>query len=138
MLFRSLILPLTAAAAELEVAPDTLRNWIRRGAPCVRQGDKGPGRCALVDVGAVRAWRGRSAADAPPVCADEAGIASGLLATYRACSGIGITQRQAAMVLAIAYTETVRSVTGRPPVEPYPPETRWLIAIAVGSRKVQP
>jgi len=131
-------LPLPAAAAELEVRPDTLRSWIRDGAPCVRQGGRGPGRAALVDPDLVRAWRDRGAGDGPLVRLDEGSIARGLAVAYRACSGIGITQRQAAMVLAITYDAIVRSVTGHPPGEPYPPETRWLIAIGLGSRDVKP
>ena len=125
------------AAAELEVRPDTLRSWIRDGAPCVREGRKGPGRGALVDPDRVRAWRDRGAADGPLVRLDEGGIARGLLAALRGCSGLGITQRQAAMVLAIAFEEIVRSVTGHPPGE-LPEETRWLIALAVGSRDIKP
>jgi len=131
------ILPLPAAAAELEVRPDTLRFWIRRGAPCVRQGGRGPGKGALVDPDRVRAWRDRGADNAPLVRLDEVGVARGLAATYRACSGLGITQRQAAMVLALAFEEIVRGVTGHPPAE-LPEETRWLIAIALGSRDVKP
>jgi hypothetical protein len=130
---------LREAALALQVRPDTLRSWIRDGAPCVRQGGRGPGRGALVDPERVRAWRDRGADDAPLVRLDEVSLARGLLAALRACSGLGITQRQTAMVLAIAFEEIVRSVTGHPPVEPYPPEiTRCLVAIAIASPKVQP
>jgi hypothetical protein len=127
----------TAAAAALEVRPDTLRSWIRDGAPCVRQGGKGRGHGALVDPDRVRAWRDRVADGAPLVRLDEVSLARGLAAALRACSGLGITQRQAAMVLAIAFEEIVRSVTGHPPAE-LPEETRWLIALAVASRDIKP
>jgi hypothetical protein len=50
-------LPLPAAAAALGVSTPTLRRWLRRGAPVARRGGRGPGRAALVDPGAVRAWR---------------------------------------------------------------------------------
>jgi hypothetical protein len=133
------IMTLAAAAAELGVRADTVRGWIRNGAPVVRQGDKGPGRGALLDPDAVRAWRKRSADDAPLVRLDEGSLARGLMAAFRACSGdIGITQRQLAAVLATAHNEIVRAMTNHPAAEPYPPETRWLIAIAIGSRDVKP
>jgi hypothetical protein len=42
------------------------------------------------------------------------------------------------VVLATAHNEIVREITGHPAAEPYPPEITMLIAIALGSRKVQP
>jgi hypothetical protein len=129
---------LREAAIALQVKPDTLRSWIRDGAPCERQGGKGPGNCALVDPDRVRAWRDRGAADGPLVRLDEGGIARGLMAALRSCSGLGITQRQAAMVLAIAFEEIVRAITNHPAQEPPPAEIATLIAIALGSRDVKP
>ena len=132
------ILPLPAAAAELDVRPDTLRSWIRAGAPCVRPGRCGPGGAALVDPERLRAWRARGTDDVPLVRLDEGSIARGLLAAYRACSGLGITNRQAAMALSIAFEQVVIAVIGHPPAEPYPPETRLLITIGLGSRESKP
>lgn len=45
------------AAAELGVSPNTLRRWIKGGAPVARHGRRGFGGAVEVDVGAIRAWR---------------------------------------------------------------------------------
>ena len=125
-----------AAAAALNVQPDTVRGWIRRGAPVVQPGANGPGRGALVDLEAVRRWRARAADDAPLVAIDAGLIARGALAAYRAGlhRDLGITDRQAAALLAESWAHTVREATGHPPSEPWPEQIATLIAIAASLR----
>ena len=57
-------LPVTAAAAELGVAPVTLRRWLRAGAPVAKRGGKGRGRATLIDPQAIRAWRDQTSPEA--------------------------------------------------------------------------
>ena len=52
---------LPVAARELGVSVPALRREIARGAPVARRGGRGRGRATLVDVAAVRAWRGSEA-----------------------------------------------------------------------------
>jgi hypothetical protein len=126
---------INAAAAELRVQPDTVRVWIRRGAPVVQPGANGPGRGALVDIEKLRRWRARTADDAPLVAFDADLIARGAMAAYRN-RDIGLTDRQAAALLAEAWAQIVREATGHPPSEPWPGEIATLIAIAASSGSV--
>jgi hypothetical protein len=50
-------LPIKAAAERLDVAPGTLKRWIREGCPTARRGRRGRGCATLVDPVAVAAWR---------------------------------------------------------------------------------
>ena len=59
--------PFRQAAQELQVHPATLRRWLREGAPQVRRGRRGKGGAALIDVAAIRAWRGQGAASATTI-----------------------------------------------------------------------
>jgi len=52
------VLPLPLAARELGISTQTLRRWLRQGAPQARRGRRGRGGRALVDPAAVAAWRG--------------------------------------------------------------------------------
>lgn len=127
---------LPKAADELGVKADTLRSWIRRGAPCMEPGGHGPGKSAKVNIEALRRWRGRSADDAPLVSMDEAAVARGLLSLYQSgtLSELGINNRQAAAMCAEAFFYLVRDTTGHPPAEPYPEQIATLIAIAIPCR----
>jgi hypothetical protein len=129
---------LPKAADVLGVKPDTVRAWLRRGAPCVEPGSNGPGKSAKVDVEALRRWRGRSADDAPLVTVDGAAVARGLLRAYRSGTHaeLGIGNRQAAALYAEAFVDIVRETTGHPPAPPYPADIATLIAIAIPSRHV--
>lgn len=132
------VVHLAEAAREHGVKPDTVRAWLRRGAPCVEPGGNGPGKSAKVDVEALRRWRGRSADDAPLVTVDEAAIARALLRAYRGGVHLelGVGNRQAAALYAEAFVDIVRETTGHPPAPPHPGEIATLIAIAIPSRHV--
>ena len=57
-------LPVTEAARELGIRPGTLRRWVAEGCPIVQRGRRGRGCALLVDVDAVRRWRGADQRDA--------------------------------------------------------------------------
>ncbi|MEQ9002337.1 MAG: hypothetical protein RIE74_02110 [Pseudomonadales bacterium] len=64
--------PVPEAAAELGIAPGTLKRWIAEGAPAARRGGRGRGNATLVDVAAVAAWRrGQGGEDALIALAGE-------------------------------------------------------------------
>src|SRR4051794_9255673 len=49
---------IAVAARQLGKSPETLRRWVRSGCPVAAPGGPGRGKGALLDVAAVRAWRG--------------------------------------------------------------------------------
>ncbi len=53
-----------AAAQALGVRSGTVRRWVREGCPTVCPGRRGRGHALLVDVEAVRTWRGADVGDA--------------------------------------------------------------------------
>ena len=57
-------LPVTEAAQALGIRPGTLLRWTREGAPVVQRGRRGRGCALLIDVEAVRRWRGADERDA--------------------------------------------------------------------------
>lgn len=60
------LLTVSAAAAALGVHPQTVRHWLRQGAPQGRRGRRGYGCAALLDPEALRAWRAGACAGAVP------------------------------------------------------------------------
>lgn len=48
------------AALHFGVSVETVRRWLRAGAPCLSPGSVGPGHGALVDLAALERWRGQS------------------------------------------------------------------------------
>lgn len=57
-------LTVTEAARALGIKPGTLARWVRDGAPVVQRGRRGRGCALLVDLDAVRRWRGADERDA--------------------------------------------------------------------------
>lgn len=84
-------LPLHQAAAALDIHPQTLRGWVRDGAPVAQRGGAGRGKAALYDVEAIKAWRepGASPAGLYRVLASELPelIADALYDSFRATAG---------------------------------------------------
>jgi len=104
--------PLTEAAAELGVAPRTLARWLAAGAPAVRRGRRGRGGRALVDVGAVRAWRlsceATAHADLEVLAAEVPELVAGAVAeAFRQVDGPH-KQATAGALAATWYVVTVR------------------------------
>jgi len=48
------------AAKFFQVDPATIRRWLGRGCPAIRNGRRGPGHGAQLDLPAVEAWRGQA------------------------------------------------------------------------------
>lgn len=103
--------PLRQAAAELGIAPRTLRRWLAAGAPTVTRGRRGRGGRALVDPQAVRAWRlsceAIEHADLEVLAAELPElVAAAVFEAFRECEGPH--KRQTAGVLAgVWYFVTV-------------------------------
>lgn len=99
--------PFRQAAHELQVHPATLRRWLREGAPQVRRGRRGKGGAALIDVAAIRAWRGQGAASATTIPARVLAaevpelLASAICEVFHAIDGPH--KRACADVLAAAW-----------------------------------
>lgn len=133
---------LTAAAASLDVSAATVRRWIRQGAPCARQGDYGRGHSARVVVAEIAAWRARRAvsvsAPGEPERIDQ--IAQALLDTLMCDAGqgepahvaLGISRRQAAALLALAFERIGRAVTGHD-IESLPAQIVQLRTVCLSS-----
>lgn len=129
------MLTVDAAARELGVSVVTLRRWLARGAPH-RPGRRGRGHAALVDVGAVRAWR--QANDRDTALLELAQAVPGVLAraTAEAFRQIeGPDKRRMAGVLAgLWYVLTTAMLDRLSPAVPElahePPEIERLREIA--------
>lgn len=97
--------PIPEAAKRLGKSPATVRAWIRAGAPVLEPGSRGPGRAALVDVGALIAWRGSGGR--VTTVDDRARIIDALLAFYETHEHdgktlwqlLGLTRREAARIV---------------------------------------
>ena len=127
-------LPITEAAAVLGRSRRTLERWISEGAPVVRRGARGRGRCTLLDVTQVRAWRNGHVvfySRLPEVVADAAFEAW--------CLVEGPHKRDCAGALAAAWyliTSKLNDELDRPPVTEIPERIAHLRRIFVGSAKV--
>lgn len=97
----------TQAAAELGCTPTCIRQWVARGAPCVRRE-----RPLLVNVAELRRWR---AGERGEVLEE---VAQALLDTLRrdcgtgqpAHAALGIDPRAAASLLLMAFERTHRAL----------------------------
>ena len=104
-----------AAALELAVSTETVRRWLREGAPCVKPGGHGPGRAARVEVAALDRWR---RGDHGAQIMERIGVA--LVDVLRRDAGegvpahrtLGIRRAHAAALLAVAFERIYRAVTG--------------------------
>ncbi len=101
------MLPIDAAARELDVSPVTLKRWRRLGCPCV-PGRRGRGHATLYDVAAVRAWR--EANDRDALLMEIATAAPGVLADAALAAFAQIDapdkRRQAGLLAATWYVLT--------------------------------
>lgn len=106
-------LPVRDAARLLNEREATIRGWLLAGAPCIRRGAKGRGRCALVDVEQLRRWRNGDedrrllefAAEVPALLADA------LHAAFVDASGP--FKRQMAPTFAAAWYRTTSALLDR-------------------------
>lgn len=119
------------AAREFGRSEHTIREWIRRGAPVVREGKPGRGNGALVDLSALRAWRDRQKNGdvAYQVAAREFYKLCEIMALetlQRECTTVGgkpvtahqrlgIPESRAAAFLLMFLDRTARKLFGKPP-----------------------
>jgi hypothetical protein len=102
------------------LSPQTVRRWIRNGAPCARRGRPGPGGETLVDPGALDAWRGLCVSSSTLLET----VATALWDVYFRDAGdgepawrsLGIERRRAATLLVLAYRRIARTIA--PDVDP--------------------
>lgn len=126
------------AAHDLNVAPKTVRLWIREGAPCVQTGKPGPGNGARVNLEDLKAWRARRAGIEHGAEQVLEKVATALLDTLRRDGGsgmpahqqLGIPTRNAAVYLSVAYWRIHRALTGEQPQGDYPEAIEALLQTA--------
>lgn len=127
------------AARVLRKSPMTLRRWIKAGAPCVSLGEVGRGHGAIVDLDAIQRWR---AAQVAPGLTDTAQavqldqLAESLWRVLRSDEAdrkVGISERQAAGLLLLAFERLSKDLTHRAvDLEGLPPRMKQLCAISTG------
>jgi hypothetical protein len=121
-------LPLRDAAKVIGRSDSTLRAWLAEGAPCVREGQPGRNRGALVDPLALVRWRRETSRRREVLCPDAtpddliARATSGLVDAYKlgpydepAYRSLGLDDYQAAALLAHTFLHVARHLTGRTP-----------------------
>jgi hypothetical protein len=132
---------IATAARTLGVSGQTVRDWLRQGAPCASPGGVGRGQGSLVVVADLSAWRARRAG----VAKAEDGrilehVAAGLMDVYRRDAGegyplhrsLGVSERHVAALLVTAYEHIHRRLMGAD-AEQLPSEIQSLLGICVES-----
>lgn len=127
-----------AAAAEVGVSQKTIRQWIRDGAPIVREGKCGPNNGALVNVSDLLRWR--------YMCTDDTErllerVADALLATLRrehldgkpAHAILRIPPRNAAQYLLAVYDRLHFMLTGTDANPQDAPESLQILLVVANS-----
>lgn len=105
---------LTEAARELNKSESTLRRWIRKGCPAIRLGETGRDG-SLVRIDDIKQWRAGVSINADH---DLEIVAEALLDTLkRDCvhERAVISERQAAIVLLLAFQRYFRNTKHRQP-----------------------
>src|SRR3990172_4874448 len=126
---------LREAAQTLRKSESTVRRWVQRGCPCVRPGEVGRGKGAIVNLNDVITWRGGGgvfqASD------DErleflAGVLMDVLRRDAIHEPIGITASEMAGMLVLIYERYHKNLTHEPIYrQQLPPEIAQLLAIYV-------
>lgn len=123
--------PVSAAARELGISPETLRLWIRSGCPAL-PGGPGRGKGSRVNVAAVRVWRDRKASSSE---GQLRAIASVALDFYRRGMEpdvpgqriLGISNARAAALLCFFLEHLAERIFR---AELNTPESKLLVALA--------
>lgn len=109
----SSVVSVRLAARHFSVDVATIRRWLVAGCPCVRPGNRGPGRGALVDLEQVALWRGNSSvvSEAPveEIVQRIASALCGALTEGHADIRAGIDRASCAAVLVAAFDECCRT-----------------------------
>jgi hypothetical protein len=110
---------ISVAASHFDVSVDTVRRWIRDGAPCVSPGEVGRGHAATVCIADLTAWRARRLGIATPEHANVMErIETAILDVMRRDGGsgrpinvdLGIPGDKAALLLAHALNRIARAL----------------------------
>lgn len=135
ILTMSEVLTINRAARELGKSASTVRRWVQRGCPCVRPGEVGRGKGAILNLQDVITWRGGGgvfqASD------DErleflAGVLMDVLRRDEIHERIGITASEMAGMLVLIYERYHKNLTHEPvDRQKLPPEIAQLLAIYV-------
>ena len=126
---------ITKAARALNRTPSTLRRWVQKGCPCVRPGEVGRGKGAILNLQDVITWRGGGgvfqASD------DErleflAGVLMDVLRRDEIHERIGIEASEMAGMLVLIYERYHKNLTHEPvDRQQLPPEIAQLLAIYI-------
>jgi len=131
--------PLAAAARALHVSPQTLRRWLREGAPAAVPGAVGRGHGARVVAADLERWRrARFAPAEPTMDATLDHIATALHDVFARDAGRGfpahreleLRDRQGAAFLVVVYHRLHRELTGCD-ADKLPPQIEHLWTISV-------
>ena len=122
-------------ARTLKKSPSTIRRWVQHGCPCVRPGEVGRGKGAILNLNDVITWRGGG--QAQKLSDDEhlAFIAGVLMDCFRRDAihePIGVTVNKMAGMLVLIYERYHKNLTHEPvDRQKLPPEIAQLLAIYV-------
>lgn len=117
-------------AKHFDVDCVTVRRWLRSGCPCVRRGQRGPGRGSLLDLQHVAQWRGKARQGGVTVEETMQKIAVALRATLVADHAdirAGIDRASAAAVLIMAFECACQTFGAAFPFDQLPTPIRTLM-----------
>ena len=138
---KSSVVTVDECAKALNVTSNTVRGWLREGAPRESDGRPGAGCAARVIVSKIAAWRARRFGVSDQSHAEIlANVAEGLDDVFRRDAGdglplhrsIGVSDAKVAAILVAAYQQIHRRITGKE-AESLPAETEQLLAVCVTS-----
>jgi len=129
------VLSINQAAKKLKKTPSTVRRWVAKGCPCVRPGEVGRGKGAILNIPDVIAWRGGGQVQKEGDAERLGFIADVLMDSLRRDKiheRIGITSKQTAGLLALVYERYHKNLI-KEPVErdKLPEQITQLLAIFV-------
>lgn len=125
---------ISSAARMLKRSESTIRRWVQRGCPCVRPGETGRGKGAILNLSDVMRWRGGGVAEISP---DErlqsvATVLMDCLKRDGIHERIGITGRELAGLLVLVFERYYKNLLHEPVnPEKLPPEIVQLLAVWV-------
>ena len=123
------------AAKMLGKTPSTVRRWVQKGCPCVRPGETGRGKGAILSLDDVMAWRGGGHVMASD---DErlqfiATVLMDCIKRDEVHLRVDVTQREMAALLVLVFQRYWLNLTHRAidELQDLPEEIKQLLAIYV-------
>lgn len=127
------IVSVPGAAVHFGVDPATVRRWLQCGCPCVRKGQRGPGRGALLDLREVEVWRDKTNGPvgftADVVLEQVAEAFENALLSQRVDIGADIERKQAAFVLLRTFEVCAQTFGRRFSFDDLPPGIRAVARV---------